>query len=442
LPYWNGKDANVALTAYFLRFLAGASEFIDVDANAMARARGFLVAKQSTNGAWQSWDWGHQKLADDANLSAYVVRALASTRTVANNKDAAKVEQAISLALDYVDTQINSWNDAYLVGNYAIAAVASGRDDRIARAQPALASLAHREGEATYWNLEANTTPFYGWGMAGRLETTALAVEALTLLHAGHPQSDIQEINRGLQFLLRHKDRYSMWYSTQASQNVIEAILAALPAAPEPTHGSDASVTVNGKQVATIKLPPSQEISGPIVLELDTYLQKGKNAVQILRQDAAPLNVAVLASYYISPVNASSTTEDNRQNGDTRALFLKVHFDRTDLDLKDPITCTVETERIGFKGYGMMLAEIGLPPGADVDRASLEREKEEGLIDAYVVQPDRVVFYLWPSAGGSKFGFRFHSRLRMEAKNGTSLLYDYYNPDATAIVSPIRFVVH
>jgi hypothetical protein len=154
------------------------------------------------------------------------------------------------------------------------------------------------------------------------------------------------------------------------------------------------------------------------------------------------LNAAVLASYYVAPGDATSTTEENRQNGDTRALLLKVHFDRTDLDLKDPVTCSVQAERIGFKGYGMMLAEIGLPPGAEVDRASLEKEKEEGLIDAYDVQPDRVVFYLWPSAGGSKFEFRFHSRLRMEAKSGPSLLYDYYNPDASATVSPVRFVVH
>ena len=442
IGYWKSTRSDVPLTAYFLRFLAGASEFIEIDAGAVSRARDFLLARQSKSGAWKGFDWRYEKETDNANVSAYVVRALATTRTLANNQDAPKVEQAISLGMDYVEAQINSWNDAYLVGNYAIAAAASGRDDQIAQAQSVLASLAHREGEATYWNLEANTTPFYGWGVAGRLETTALAVEALTLLNARHPDGDSQAINRGLQFLLRHKDRYAMWYSTQASQNVIEALLAALPAAPEATSGSDAAVTLDGKEIGTIKLPPSQEISGPIVLELDKYIQRGKNKIQIARQGAAPLNVAALASYYVAPADATSTTEANRRNGDTRALLLKVHFDQTDLDLKDPVTCMVQAERIGFKGYGMMLAEIGLPPGADVDRASLEKEKEEGLIDAYDVQPDRVVFYLWPSAGGSKFEFRFHSRLRMEAKSGPSLLYDYYNPDASATVSPVRFVVH
>ena len=38
--------------------------------------------------------------------------------------------------------------------------------------------LALEEGNTTYWTLETNT-PFYGWGLAGRVETTALVVQAL-----------------------------------------------------------------------------------------------------------------------------------------------------------------------------------------------------------------------------------------------------------------------
>ncbi len=233
-----------------------------------------------------------------------------------------------------------------------------------------------------------------------------------------------------------------MWYSTQASENVIEAIMAALPAAPDLTEASDAAVTVNGKQVATIKLPPARDLSNPIVVTLDTYLQKGRNKIQIVRTGTSPLNAMVLASYYVPSAAATATTEESRINGDTRALLLKIRFNRTDLYLNDSVVCTVEAERIGFRGYGMMLAEIGLPPGAEVDRAFLDEEKAEGLINQYEVQPDRIVFYLWPKAGGSKFEFRFHSRLRMEAKSGPSLLYDYYNPDAMATVSPVKFVVH
>ena len=86
----------------------------------------------------------------------------------------------------------------------------------------------------------------------------------------------------------------------------------------------------------------------------------------------------------------------------------------------------------------MMLAEVGLPPGAEVDRASLEALQ----VDRYDVLPDRVVFYLLPRAGGVSLDFAWRSRMRMTAKTGVSRLFDYYNPVAMAEVSPVRWTVH
>ena len=62
-------------------------------------------------------------------------------------------------------------------------------------------------------------------------------------------------------------------------------------------------------------------------------------------------------------------------------------------------------------------------------------------VDGYEVQPDRVVYYLWPSAGGSKFQFIFHPRFGITAMSAPSVLYDYYNPEANATVLPLRFNV-
>jgi A-macroglobulin receptor binding domain len=109
----------------------------------------------------------------------------------------------------------------------------------------------------------------------------------------------------------------------------------------------------------------------------------------------------------------------------------------------DVITCHVKAERIGFRGYGMLLAEIGLPPGADVDRASLETamNRSDWSIDQYDVLPDRVVVYLWPRAGGTEFEFKFRPRMAMTAKSSPSSIYDYYNPDAKAVVGPGTFVI-
>jgi len=80
-----------------------------------------------------------------------------------------------------------------------------------------------------------------------------------------------------------------------------------------------------------------------------------------------------------------------------------------------------------------MQAEIGLPPGAQVDPNSLTRPDD--------VQPDRVVFYISAQPGGSRFEFRFRVRYPIEALTAPSILYDYYNPESCATVAPVRLTV-
>jgi hypothetical protein len=121
-----------------------------------------------------------------------------------------------------------------------------------------------------------------------------------------------------------------------------------------------------------------------------------------------------------------------------------VNYDRIEAAIGDVVSCHVRAERVGFRGYGMMLAEIGLPPGAEVERVSLEEALLASgySINQYDVLPDRVIFYLWPRAGGVDFSFAFRARMAMRAKSAASELYDYYNPEASAEVVPILLVVH
>jgi hypothetical protein len=102
--------------------------------------------------------------------------------------------------------------------------------------------------------------------------------------------------------------------------------------------------------------------------------------------------------------------------------------------LGESVTCKVKAQRVGSQGFGMMIAEIGLPPGSEVDRESIAS-------GYYELMPDRVVFYLWPEARGTEFSFRFRPRLGMEAKSAPSRLYDYYNPDLRTETEPVAFKV-
>jgi hypothetical protein len=454
-PYWQSKVSDLALTGYVLRFLDEASQFIEVDRSVINRGIAFIVARQSKTGAWLSHRWGQEKDVEDLNLTAYMTRTLAPAvgaksagkagdKDRQNIKDQQAVEASFKLGMKYLEDQIDSWKDPYLVGNYAMAAAASDGSEYVARSRTLLTSLAHREGTTTYWNLEANTSPFYGWGSTGRLETTALAVEALAKLQEKNADAETaQQVSRGLQYLLGHRDRYSVWYSTQATQNVIEAMIAAMPPGDETAGPSEAEVIVNGHSVSTMQLRDASAIVGPATLALAQYLHRGHNTVQVVRDgNSSAMNALVITSHYIPWKDSRSTLGENSISGDTRALRLKVEYDHTDPKPDEAVKCHVETERIGFRGYGMMLAELGLPPGSEVDRESLETATETGSIQGYEVQPDRIVFYVWPEASGSRFEFRFRLRYRMDAMTAPSLLYDYYNPEANATVVPVRFVSH
>ncbi len=441
--YWNSISADVVLTGYVMRFLDGASDFVEVDPQVLSKARSYMISKQTSSGAWTRYDWSTKAQTEDPIKTAYVARALAtSSKTLGTKKERDAVDASVGKALSYLDDRISEWRDPYLVGNYAIAAIDANRQEHIANARELLARLAHNEGSTTYWNLEANTTPFYGWGTAGRLETTALAVEALARLEAlGDDSTVAEQLNRGLQYLLTHKDRYACWYSTQATQNVIEAIIAAMPIGTNATGDDTASVLVNDAKLTDIKLPQATEVVGPRVIDFGKELKLGTNRVVIHRtSDNSAMQTNVITSYYIPWSESEATQAENFRSGDTRALKLKVDFERRVAKVGQTIACRVEAERVGFAGYGMMIAEIGLPPGVEVDRESVEEAKQNG-VDGYEVQPDRVVFYLWPSAGGSNFQFVFRPRFGINAMSSPSILYDYYNPDANAAVLPVRFNV-
>jgi hypothetical protein len=208
---------------------------------------------------------------------------------------------------------------------------------------------------------------------------------------------------------------------------------ASSEATPEDT------IMVNGHALPSVQLPPGNAVVGPVTVEIAEHLQRGINHVQIRRPgDASIMNAAAFTSYYIPWKDSSATTEDDLQPGESRSLRLTVGFDRINPASGQAVRCHVGAERVGFRGYGMMVAEIGLPPGADVDRESLDLARTE----SYEVHPDRVVFYLSSSAGAVDFEFQFRLRYRMEAAAAPSVLYDYYNPESHAIVQPSRFTVH
>ncbi len=436
--YWGKGEPDLALTAYALRFLNDADDVIDVKGDVIVEAEQWLFKQQNADGRWVLNDYYNAKENAHRSLmyTALIARALTSGGAVSK-------EHASNLngAFTYLEKELKSFTEPYSLANYVIAAQQAGEAERAMWAIEELRKLPQPEAGGNYWALETNT-PFYSWGLAGRIENTALVIKALSADKANGGSGD-GAIGKGVFWLLRNKDRYGVWLSTQATINVLDAFIA-VNDSNKSTIESSAEIFVNGARATSITMPPSNQLVNPIVVDVSKFLTQRKNKIEIKRpSNAALVSAQAVETYYLPWSSSMATQAENFKSGAKRALRLAVTFDKTEAKIGDEIMCKVEAERIGFSGYGMMLAEVGLPPGVDADRASLEAAvKEEGWgINHYDVLPDRVVFYLWPRAGGCKFSFKFRSRYGTKALNAASILYDYYNPEARAVIAPTRFTI-
>jgi hypothetical protein len=180
-------------------------------------------------------------------------------------------------------------------------------------------------------------------------------------------------------------------------------------------------------------------LNNPILVDISPFISAGDNQILIRRNGASALASAqVVSTFYVPWSVAEETHSANRASNPLR---LAVSFSKAQASINEEVVCRVEA--VGKNYGGMLLAEIGLPPGADVDRASLEAavKNSDWSLSRYDVLPDRLIVYLWPRHNGTKFEFKFRPRFGLTAQSAPSLLYDYYNPEARAVVAPTKFLV-
>lgn len=450
--YWGGRDeSDVALTAYAIRFLQDARTFVDVDQKVIERAQNWLLSQQKADGTWtKRYYWESSADSNRTKLfTSYVARILALQK--AENGASPDSEKALQKALAYLKARNGEIDEPYALALFALASFDAGNAEDGQATARRLAAMAIPEGNASYWKLETNT-PFYGWGTAGRVETTALVVQALIEgkrqkakgENAGDGEIERKFddlISKGTLFLLNNKDRYGVWYSTQTTVNVLDAFLASLSGPARSAQKEDGRLTVllNGETLQTETVGPDQ--IAPLTVDLSGKLTPAGNRLEIKTSSSSPIMVQTLADHYIKwpdvdPGELSKNTNQSRQ------LELDYSCDRQTAEIMQEVSCRVKAERVGFRGYGMLLAEIGTPPGADVSRESLEEAlKSDWSLSRYDILPDRIIVYMWSKAGGTSFNFKFRPRYGIKAQTPASVVYDYYNPEAQALVAPLRFEV-
>jgi hypothetical protein len=409
--YWSHQEADVALTAYAISFLEDAKEIMDVDPDVIQ----------------QAYRWLAQQKSSDFAIRSVALRALANAGR--------EYEPDVLARLGELARTAASMDEPYAIATFALAALDAGKPELARTAIERLRSLAREDRGMVYWHSLRNT-PYYGWGRAGMIETTALAVSALDRWRkqgAADPALD-SLIRRGALFLLRNKDDLGTWLSTQATIRVCQALLSAL-AAPGSSPTQSAEILVNGRGAGTVRAPAGPAVPSPITVDVARFLQPGiANEVSI----RVPAGWAVAQARF-----TASWYEPWKSARNSEHLALDVSYSAKQTFPNEPVRCNVRVSRPTFRGYGMVIAEIGLPPGAEVDRGTLSDLVDHGKsgVDSFEVAPDHVTFYIWPSANDSTFSFTFRPRYPMHARTAPSVLYDYYNPDARVVSPPATLAV-
>jgi hypothetical protein len=402
--YWHKEQPDAALTAYALRFLKDVKTFVDVDESRIKKAA----------------QWLEKQPASDRMMRAYSIQAL-----VELGADKQILERLTEMAKN------SQPDDPYAMAAFASAAIDARRPELAESTIRRLSEMAQDEQGAAYWAMRANT-PFHGWGRSGQVETTGMVLSAFAKWRALPLSSRTIAvdplINRGVLFLLRNTDRYGVWGSGQATMRALTALLAV--AGKPDTGEKPVSVLVNGSIVKTILIRAERTLSGPVTLDISGAIRPGTNEVSLRSADSRPVETQFNAVWYEKWSHPHSAQD----------FTLETKFTNTKVKVNEPVTCTVKVSRPNFRGYGMMIAEVGLPPGAEVDRGSLEASLKQ--VDSYEVAPDHVTFYVWPKASGVEFWFQFRPRFAMKAKMAQSVLYDYYNPGERSVLVPAEFIVN
>ncbi len=426
---WFGDPpANKVLTAYGLLQFADMSRVHDVDPALLARTIRWLVSKQNPDGSWEPDRGGIaegviNRQTDLLRTTAYIAWAISEAAREAGNGE--EVKEPLRKAIGYLTEHAREADDAYalalmlnaLLRAKDVGATVDGKVvDRVAQQ---LSAMAKGNDEIAFWESKA-PTPFFGRGASGDLETTALATYAL-IHHGGFaPQAA-----RALTYLVRNKDAYGTWQTTQATVWALKALLAVSERGAGVAEGT-LTVAVNGKTLAKWRITKE---NADVVRTVDASEAVGE--VTIAFDGTGSLLYQVSTRFYLPWESVPPTPEE--------PLQVRVAYDRTELQTNETVTCRVRVTNRRPMAAALVIVDIGIPPGFEVLTDDLTALVERKVLQKFELTPRQVIGYLERVGGGATVTWQFRLRAKMpvRAKTGRATAYEYYAPQEQAMAAPV-----
>jgi uncharacterized protein YfaS (alpha-2-macroglobulin family) len=439
--------ADRMLTAYGLQEFADMSRVYEIDPDLIERAARWLLAQQNGDGTWENdrglvhestWSsLGDQRLP----VTAYIVWSLVDAGFGA--------EPGTQRGLAYVRENQSKAEDPYvlaLVANALVAAdLQNGEKPSTATLQALdrLAGMAVQDGNSAYW--PSGVATFMGAeGQTGSIETTALA--ALAFLRSNtHPDL----ANAALTYLVRQKDSFGTWYSTQATVLTLKALIQSVRAGAENV---DASVTIslNGGQTRTLTVDRSN-FDVVQMVSFDDVNPGRENTVTIQVEGQGNLMYQVSGGYYLPWEKLALYPE---LVGPQDLVTIDVRYDRSELAVDDTVQVdvTVALNQPGGRAESALI-DLGLPPGFSLQAEDLQAlvtrfndtpaDYPYPKIERFELTGRQILIYVTNLSAGNplQFSYRLKARFPLVAQAPASSIYDYYNPQVSGEALPQTLTV-
>ena len=321
--------------------------------------------------------------------------------------------------------------DTYTMAVVANFAVDYGKDREFTnRAMQLLLNARTEKDEQAWWTAEE--TGVYATGASASVETTALATQAL-LKWGGAPAV----AGKALGYIAAKKDAQGTWGTTQATIMALRTLLLSTEKSASDVRGT-VEVTLNGRTVETLTLnADNNDLLHQFVLK--GVNSAGANAVELKFAGKGSLAYQVVGRHFV-PWEDRETSEP---------LTISVNYDRTRLEQDDVATATATVKNNLGKVAKMVMVDLGIPPGFDLLSEDLQAYQEKsagrrsGRLEKFSLTATQAILYFDSIGAGEAvtLNFRLRAKYPIKARTFQSRVYEYYNPDVSAVARPVQLEV-
>jgi hypothetical protein len=423
---WFGDaPANKILTAYGVMEFADMSDVHPVDHNIITRTQQWLLDQQEADGSWtpdeqylHQESWG--RIQNNKLLpTAYITWAL---------HESGSTDPRTGKGADYLKAHWNEAEEPYTLALVSNALVAADRNaERTADALRGLIEMASEDDDKMWWKSKL-TTMTHARGATADVEATALAGYAL-IMSGRHPAASTKVLN----YLIANKDARGTWGSTQATVHALKCMLASLRSATQVVN-AEVSVLCNGERISAFTL--TEENSDVLQqVDLRTCVSSSDNDVEIRFAGEGSALYGIVATYYL-PWDLVSDPGPG-------LMSIAVGYDKTQLAKDDIVTATVDIRQNVPGTSGMVVVDLGIPPGFMVEPGDLEKLVVSEVIQKFTLTGRQIILYLDSVESGRPvtLQYRLRAKFPIKAKTPRSTVYEYYNPENRGFAEPVDIEV-